>query len=146
MGDESVAPRLGHHAIARIDQNDRKVAGARARHQIARVLLVPGRVRNDELSFRRRKIAVSNINGDTLLALRPQAIGQQRKIDALATTSFVFALCPFDLVFKCTLSLDEQAANQGGFPIVDVAGRSEAENVTAQKYPSRFLSSMVLAP
>src|SRR2546426_1664284 len=107
MGKESMTPRMCHHAIARIDENDHKVAGARARHEIARVLLVPGGVRNDELSSRRRKIAVSNINCDALLALRPQAVGQQREIDALAAASFVFALRAFDLVFKGTLSFDE---------------------------------------
>src|SRR5207249_3378240 len=41
---------------------------------------------------------------------------------------------------------DEKAADESGFPVVDVAGGGEPEDVTAQKYPSRFLSSMVLAP
>ncbi len=58
MDNEGVAPRLGHHAISRINENDSKVAVARAGHEIARVLLGAGPVRDDELSFRSFKIPV----------------------------------------------------------------------------------------
>src|SRR5207302_11414780 len=91
-------------------------------------------------------VSIRDIDGDALLALSPQTVGQQRKVDAFPAAPFVFALCAFDLIFERALSFNEEPADQGGFAIVDIAGRSEPKNVTAQKYPSRFLSSMVLAP
>src|SRR2546422_6654315 len=107
MRNEGMAARLSHHASARINENDGKVAGARARHEIARVLLVSGRVGDDELSFRGCEIAVSDIDGDALFALRAQAVGEQREIDPFAAAPFVFALRALDLVFKRALRLDE---------------------------------------
>ena len=68
---------------------------------------MPGRVRDDELPFRGCKIAVSDINRDTLFPLRAQAVGQQSEIDAFTAAPFVFALRAFDLVFKSTLGFDE---------------------------------------
>src|SRR2546426_726447 len=104
---EGMAPRLSQHPMTRIDEDEGHIAGARAGHKVACILLVPGRIRDDELSFRSCKIAVSNINGNALLPFRAQAVGQQREIDAFAAAPFVFALRAFDLVFKCALSFNQ---------------------------------------
>ena len=127
-------------------KNDGKIAVARAGDEIARVLLVARSVRDDEFSFGRREVAVCDIDRDALLAFGLQAVGQEREIDAFAAAPFVFALRAFDLILKCALSFDKQSADERRFSVIDIAGGGESKNVTAQKYPSRFLSSMVLAP
>ena|ERR1041385_6728458 len=144
--DECVTPRLRHDSVSCVDQDDREIAVTCARDEVARVLFVAWRIRNDEFAVCRGEVAIRDVNGDTLFAFRAQAIRQQGKIDAFAAPPFVFSLCAFDLIFESPLCFDEQAADQRGFAVVDVAGRGESKNVTAQKYPSRFLSSMVLAP
>ena len=53
---------------------------APGRH-VARVLLVAGRVGQDELAARRREIPVGDVDRDALLPLGAQAVGEQRKID-----------------------------------------------------------------
>ena len=47
-GDKTVATGLGQHAMARIDQNNGQVTGRRPGRHIARVLLVAGRVGDNE--------------------------------------------------------------------------------------------------
>src|SRR5437667_9838779 len=120
-----MAPRLSQHPMTRIDEDEGHIAGARAGHKVACILLVPGRIRDDELSFRSCKIAVSNINRNALLPFRAQAVGQQREIDAFAAAPFVFALRAFDLVFTCALSCNKYAADQSVLATGDVVGWSD---------------------
>ena len=46
-----------------------------------RVLLVPGRVGEDELPARGREAPVGHVDGDALFAFRLQPVGEQREID-----------------------------------------------------------------
>jgi hypothetical protein len=64
-----VPPRLRAQARCGIDQNERDVGARRAGRHVARVLLVSGRVGDDEFALRRRKEAVGDVDGDLLLAL-----------------------------------------------------------------------------
>jgi hypothetical protein len=66
---------------AGVDQDDGDVARRRAGRHVARVLLVPGRVGDDELAPRRREVAVGDVDRDALLALGLEAVGQQREVD-----------------------------------------------------------------
>ena len=84
VGDVGVAARLAQHAFGRVHQHDGGVGGGSAGGHVARVLLVAGRVRDDELAARRGKIAVGDVDGDALLALGAQAVGEQREIDGAA--------------------------------------------------------------
>jgi len=79
--DVRVPPRLDQHSLAGVDQHYRRVGRRGARRHVARVLLVPRRVRDDELASRRGKIPIGNIDGDALLALGAKPVGQQREID-----------------------------------------------------------------
>src|SRR5690606_21487429 len=72
-GDEGVAPRLRLHAVAGVDQNDRQFTVGCAGGHVARVLLVAGRVGDDELAFGRGEVAVRDVDGDALFALGLQA-------------------------------------------------------------------------
>src|SRR5207253_207863 len=109
-------------------------------------LLVAGRIRDDEFPLGSGEVAIRDIDRDALLAFGLQAVGQQREVDAFAAAPFVFALRPFDLVDEGALGFDKKPADESRFSVVDIAGGGEPENVTAQKYPSRFLSSMELEP
>src|SRR5437016_5791457 len=56
--DAGVTPGLRQNTLPRIDQKHRKVAGRGARRHVAGVLLMAGRVGDDELAFRGGEIAV----------------------------------------------------------------------------------------
>ena len=74
----AVAAGLVFHAVAGIDQNNRQITSRSTGGHIARVLLVAWGIGNDKLALSGAEIAVGHINGDALLALRLQAIDQQR--------------------------------------------------------------------
>ena len=78
------SPRGGATARARplrgVDQHQREVRGGGARDHVARVLHVPRRVGEDERAPRRREVAVGDVDRDPLLALRAQAVGEQRQV------------------------------------------------------------------
>ena len=82
--DETVPPGLRQDAVAGVDENHRQVARRSARGHVARVLLVPGRIGDDEFAFRGRKIAVGHVDGNALLAFGLQAVGQQGEVDLVA--------------------------------------------------------------
>ena len=62
---------------------ERQVGGRRAGDHVARVLDVPGGVGDDELALGRGEVAVGDVDGDALLALGPQAVGEQRQVGVL---------------------------------------------------------------
>ena len=99
--DETVSTGLRQHAIARIDQNHRHIAVRRTRRHVARVLLVSGRVRDNELAFRRGEIAIRHVDGDALLALCLQAVNEQGEVDviALGARHLAVALQCIQLIF-----------------------------------------------
>ena len=69
--DARVPPRLHADAVPRVDQQDRDVGRRGAGRHVARVLLVAGRVGEDELAPRGREVAVGDVDRDALLALGP---------------------------------------------------------------------------
>src|SRR3546814_16185171 len=77
MREEAVAARLGQHALARIDQDHRKIGGRRAGHHVARVLFVPRRLGDDELALLGREEAIGDVDRDPLLALGCKAVAAQ---------------------------------------------------------------------
>ena len=82
--DERVPLGLGHHAVAGVDQDDRQIAGARPGGHVAGVLLVAGAVGDDEFPLGGREIAVRHVDGDALLALGLEAVGEQRGVEVAA--------------------------------------------------------------
>ena len=67
-----------------VQQYDGEFGGRRAGGHVARVLLMARRVGQNELALGRREIAIGDVDGDALLALGAQAVGEQRKIDLAA--------------------------------------------------------------
>ena len=72
--------RLGQHALARVDQDDGQVGGRGAGDHVAGVLLVAGRVGDDELALVGGEEAVRDVNGDVLFALCAQTVQEQREV------------------------------------------------------------------
>ena len=84
VGQRCVTARLGHDTVARVHQQNGELRSAGRSHHVARVLLVSGSVGNDELPQGGGEIAVGDVDGDALFALRDQTVGQQREVERLA--------------------------------------------------------------
>ena len=97
--NKCVAPRLRKKSFGSVNQNDSQVGCRSACRHVSGVLFVAGRVRNDEFAPRGRKIAVSHVNGDALLAFGTQAIRDQRKIDGACGTVDAAPLHRGQLIF-----------------------------------------------
>lgn len=88
MRQQAVAARLRQQGqagvlpveLGRVDQHHGGVGAGCGRHHVARVLLVAGRVANDELALFGGEVAVGHVDGDALLALGAEAIGQQGQV------------------------------------------------------------------
>ena len=85
------------------------------------------RVRDNELAPRGAEITIGNVNGDALLALRAQPVGQQRKIKSAARAVDLALLHRNNLVFVDRLRVVQQAANQRGLAIVHAARGGKPE-------------------
>ena len=85
-------PRLGQHALARIDQQHREVGGRGAGDHVARILLVARRVGDDELALLAREEAVGDVDRDALLALGREPVDEQGEIDLLALRAVALAV------------------------------------------------------
>ena len=85
-GQEGVPAALLGQSLPRVHEDDRQVGGRGARHHVARVLNMAGRVGDDEFAAGGREVAVGDVDGDALLTLGPQPIGQQRQIRVFLTT------------------------------------------------------------
>jgi hypothetical protein len=160
--DEAVAARLLLDAVAGVDQDDGQVAVRRARRHVARVLLVARTVGDDEFAPARREVAIGHVDRDALLALRLEAVHQERQIDLAAGRALALAVAAHrgELILVDQLGVVEEAADERALAVVDVAGGQEAEQLLAlllrqvggdvgggdgvghQKYPSFFFCSI----
>ena len=139
--DHCVAPALLDEALAGVDQHEGEVGRGGTGHHVPGVLGVARGVGDDELAARRREVAVRHIDRDALLALGPQAVGEQRQVRVLEALVAARALDGLELVLEDVLALVEQAADEGALAVVDRTGGGEPEQLH-QKYPSFLRSSM----
>ena len=149
-GDEGMPAGLLQHALARVDQHDGEVGRRGAGRHVAGVLLVAGRVGDDELALRRREEAIGDIDGDALLALGFEPVDQQREIDVVAVGAVLsgVALKRRQLVFEDQLGVVEQAADQRRLAVIDRAAGQEAQQrlvfllgQIARRFPDRRRSA-----
>ena len=140
--DLRVPARLRAHAVAGVDQQNRDVGRRRAGRHVARVLLVPGRVGEDELPPRGGEIAVGDVDRDPLLALGLQAVGEQREIDRPGGAVPRRLLDRVHLILVDRARVVQQPPDQRALPVVHAAGGADAQQPRHQKYPSRFFSSI----
>ncbi len=129
VGDEGVAAGLLDDAEACVHEDDGEVRGRGARDHVPRVLDVAGGVGDDELALRRREVAVGHIDGDALLALGAEAVGEEGEIDVFVAALLRGRLDGLHLVFEGVLGVVEEAPDEGRFAVVHAARRGEAEQV-----------------
>src|SRR5260370_36650164 len=79
--NEGVTPRLREEPFGAINQYDREVRRGSAGGHVPRVLLMPGRVGDDEFAARAPEIPVSNGDGKALLTFGGQTGRGQRTVD-----------------------------------------------------------------
>ena len=128
-GDIGVAPRLRQHALARVDQDDGEFGVGRAGRHVAGVLLVAGRVGDDEFALVGGEEAIGDVDGDALLALGFEPVHQQREIDIVAGGAVLLEIL-FErgqLIFEQQLGIVEQPADQRGLAVVDAAAGEKAQ-------------------
>ena len=78
-----------------------------------------GAVRQDEFALVSGEIAVSDVDGDALLALGAEAVDQEREVRLRQPPSLRRALNCFVLVAEDRFRVVKQAADECGFAIVD---------------------------
>ena len=127
--DVGVAARLLDDAVARVDEDHGDVGGRGARHHVARVLHVAGRVGELEAAARRHERAVRDVDRDALLALGAEAVGEQREVDVAVAAALRRLLDVLHLVDEDLLRVVEQPADERRLAVVDRAARDEAEEL-----------------
>ena len=130
-GQEGMAPGLLDDALAGVDEHEGEVGGGVPRHHVAGVLDVPGGVGDDELPERRGEVAVGHVDGDALLALGPQAVGQQGQVGVLVAALAAQPLHRLELVLEDGLGVVEEPADERALAVVDRAGGGETEEFHA---------------
>jgi hypothetical protein len=128
-----VPARLLEHPLAGVDEDQGEVGGRRPRHHVPRVLGVARGVGDDELPLGRGEVAVGDVDGDALLALGPQAVGEQRQVRVLVAPLARGALDGVELVLEDGLGVVEQPADQRRLAVVDGPRCSEAQQLGHQK-------------
>jgi hypothetical protein len=93
------------------------------------ILHVAGGVGDDELALRGGEVAVGDIDGDALLALGAQAVGEQREVGVVVPLRMARRLDRLELVLEDRLGVEQQAPDERRLPVVDRAGCREAEQV-----------------
>lgn len=86
-------------------------------------------VRDDKFALGGGEIAVGHVDGDALLALRLQAVHQQRQVQLLAGGAELLAvgLQRLQLIFIDLLGVVQQAADKGALAIVHAAAGEKAQ-------------------
>ena len=147
--DRQVPVGLARHPAGGVDQQQGNV-GRRGRDgHVAGVLLVPGGVGDDDPpAVRQRHVPVGHIDGDALLPLGLQPVGQKRVVDLprrdrrAGTTDGPSQL---QGVLGHGVGVGQQTADQRGLAVVDAAAGDQADQAH-QKYPSTFLASIEAPP
>ena len=131
--DHGMPPGLRQYALARIDQDDCGVRIRGAGRHVAGVLLVARRVRHDERALLRREIAVGDVDGDPLLALRLEPVEQQGEVDVFAGRAIApgVVLQRGKLVVEDRAAFMQEAADQSRFSVVNGTAGEHAQQPAA---------------
>ena len=127
--DHRVPAGLLGQALAGVDEHQAEVGGRGAGDHVAGVLHVAGGVGDDELALGGREVAVGHVDGDALLALGAQAVGEQREVGVVVAAGLRGRLDGLELVLEDRLRVEQQPADEGGLAVVDGAGGGEPEQV-----------------
>ena len=128
-GDQRMPACLLKHPFACIHQHQGEVGRGCPGHHVARVLDVSRGVGDDELPPSGREEAIGDIDGDPLLALGAQAVGQEREVELILPPLGGRLLDRRELVVKDRLRVVQKPADKGRLPVVDASGGRELEKV-----------------
>jgi hypothetical protein len=99
---------------------------------------VAGGVGDHELATRGGEVAVGDVDRDALLALGPQAVGEQREVErAVAVAPRRRLLHGLELVGEDLLGVVEQAADQRALAVIDRARGGEAQQLGRTRAQAR---------
>jgi hypothetical protein len=126
---EGVPAGLLEDALAGVDEHQRQVGGRGAGDHVARVLDVPRGVGDYELPLGGGEVAVGDVDGDSLLTLRPQAVGQQGQVGVCVAPRQAGALDRLELVLEDRLGVVEQAADERRLAVIHRACGGEAQQL-----------------
>ncbi len=122
---------LRQQSFLRVRKHDRSIGRARRRRHVARVLLVSGRVGDDEFPPRRGEVAIGDIDGNALFALGLQSVGKQGQVD-LVVTAFPGSIGHGGkLVAEDLTRIVQESSDQRALAVVDAARRDEPQNAAA---------------
>jgi hypothetical protein len=125
----TVPSRLGQDALACVDEKDRGIGGGGARHHVAGVLFVTGRVGDDEAAPVGGEESVRNVDRDALLPLGDQTVQEECEVEVAALRAHLprVRLQGRQLIFQQQVGVVEQATDQRALAVVDAAARDEAK-------------------
>jgi len=104
---ERVAPCLGQHPFAGVDQDNGQLGRAGPGDHVSGVLLMPRRIGDDIFALVGSEKPVSDIDGDPLLPLALQTVDQKGKIDlGIRDSSILFGL----MFYRGQLILEDHLA------------------------------------
>src|SRR5713101_1801190 len=127
-----MTPCLWKDSLRGIHKNHSKVRRGSACDHVARVLLVPRSICNDESPPYRREIAAGYIDGDALLAFCAQAIRQQGKINWPRGTVDAALFHRGELVFVDRFRIMQQPPDERRFAVIDASCRCESKKLHRQ--------------
>ena len=127
-GHREVATRLLDDAVARVDQQHDHVSGRRPGDRVTRVLHVPGAVGQDELPRRGGEVAVGDVDGDALLPLGPQPVGQQREVGLVQPLALAHLLHVVEGVGQHRVRVVQQPTHQRRLAVVHRPGRGQSQD------------------
>jgi len=116
----------------RVDEDDGELTRRGAGRHVAGVLLVPGGVGDDELAAVGREVPVGHVDGDALLALGLEAVGEQRQVDlagAGGADLLAVALHRGELVLVDHLGVVQEPADERALAVVHAAAGEEAQQL-----------------
>ena len=87
------------------------------------------RIGDDKFAVGCGKVAIGHIDGDALLPLGAQTIGEERQVQVGVAPLAAGPLDGSHLIFHDRLAVQQQTTDQGAFAIVDAAGGGEAQHV-----------------
>ena len=129
--DIGMPPRLHQQALACIDQHHRQLGVGGAGGHVAGVLLVAGAIGHDEAAPRGVEIAVGHVDGDALLALGIQPVGEQGEVEhvraGIGMQAAALARQRRQLIVRQHAGVVQQASEQGALAVVHAAAGDETQ-------------------
>jgi hypothetical protein len=127
--DGGMSARLHQQTLARIHKQDRQICGRCTGNHVARVLMMPGRIGQDEAAPCRLEESIRDVDGHALLALGSEAIDQQGIVGAALhrAEAPAVALQRGHHVVGNGAAFEQQAPDQGGLTVIDAAAGEDAQ-------------------